>query len=631
MKEFLLFRGLLFCLLFGALFSCSKDKEEVYIDVDVQSAIIQNDDTEVNVEVTSNVDWTSSLSVNSDFIVSPTFGKAGTTQLSISAPPNFTSTEKTADLIIRGGGLSVKVQLSQPSLNFSVTPSSLLLDSVSSSKAFEITANTRWKIQGDNLPQWIQNITPMAGEGDVWVSVTVADNPERMEREHILKIEYSGTSASVVLKQKAAHNNLPTKPSGLKPNTTDVSIIPMFSWTESTDADNDVMQYTVLYSTNGFDWNTIIAGENTSTSLPADADILQPNTTYFYKVQADDGHGGVTESDMVEFTTGFADAYRDGGYSIYQQCTKANPIKLVFTGDGYLPEHYKYGGLFDQNVNEAIEALFSIEPYRTYREYFSVYKVAAFSAQSGVSSQISGVVKNTAFSCELTGGTGIQCNYDKVFSYVLHSLGMTETELCNTSVCVIINEDVYAGTCYTISNGKSVAMVPVSREPGVLTTFGNIVCHEYGGHGFGRLADEYVNYNFAIPEERVQNLLAWQGYEYFRNVSPYDNTGGHKVPWNRFLDEPDYSHVGIYTGAYLYALGATRPEETSCMVDNRLYFNSPSRYFIVERILKVAGEGPLTFEKFSAKDIQKAPSEVRASYVMKNFVPLAPPILIEQK
>lgn len=39
MKEFLLFRGLLFCLLFGAVFSCSKDKEEVYIDVDVQSAV----------------------------------------------------------------------------------------------------------------------------------------------------------------------------------------------------------------------------------------------------------------------------------------------------------------------------------------------------------------------------------------------------------------------------------------------------------------------------------------------------------------------------------------------------------------------------------------------------------------
>ena len=347
-------------------------------------------------------------------------------------------------------------------------------------------------------------------------------------------------------------------------------------------------------------------------------------------MKADDGYAnGVTESDVVEFTTGFKDSYNDGSYTIYQQSTKVSPIKLVFTGDGYLPEHLRFGGLFDQNVNEAIEALFSIEPYRTYREYFTVYKVGAFSAETGVSNQIQGVAKNTAFSCRLTGGTGIVCDYDKVFSYAMKVPGMTQTDLVNTSVCVIINADIYAGTCYTISNGKSVAMVPVSREPGVTATFGNIVCHEYGGHGFGRLADEYVNYVSAIPEDRKNNLLLWQGHGYFKNVSPYGTEA--QVPWNRFFNKPDYSHVGIYQGGYLYAEGVTRSEDFSCMVDNRLYFNTQCRYLIVERILKAAGEGELTYDKFYVKDVQKAPLETRIAYDMKSFVPLAPPILIYQK
>ena len=67
------------------------------------------------------------------------------------------------------------------------------------------------------------------------------------------------------------------------------------------------------------------------------------------------------------------------------------------------------------------------------------------------------------------------------------------------------------------------------------------------------------------------------------------------------------------------------------MVDNRLYFNTQCRYLIVERILKAAGEGELTYDKFYVKDVQKAPLETRIAYDMKSFVPLAPPILIYQK
>lgn len=331
----------------------------------------------------------------------------------------------------------------------------------------------------------------------------------------------------------------------------------------------------------------------------------------------------------VPVTIKNAEKYEDGGYTIYQTSKKANPIKLIITGDGYLPSHFNYGGLFDQNANEVIEALFAIEPYKTYREYFSVYKVAAFSEETGISNPKYNVQKNTAFSCALTGGTGIECNYDRVFSYALLIPGISESDLMNTSICVIINENTYAGTCYMMSNGKSIAMVPVSRTDDSYhtTQFSNIICHEYGGHGFGKLADEYVTYDGTIPYEDKKLLLSWQAYDYYMNVSPFNTA--EEVPWSRFIGKPDYPQVSIFEGGYYYTRGITRPEETSCMDDNRLYFNTQSRYTIVERILQVAGEGELTYQKFLDKDVQKTPPPfTRNLSKAKDFKPLAPPILV---
>ena len=111
------------------------------------------------------------------------------------------------------------------------------------------------------------------------------------------------------------------------------------------------------------------------------------------------------------------------------------------------------------------------------------------------------------------------------------------------------------------------------------------------------------------------------------NVSPFNTA--EEVPWSRFIGKPDYPQVSIFEGGYYYTRGITRPEETSCMDDNRLYFNTQSRYTIVERILQVAGEGELTYQKFLDKDVQKTPPPfTRNLSKAKDFKPLAPPILV---
>lgn len=335
----------------------------------------------------------------------------------------------------------------------------------------------------------------------------------------------------------------------------------------------------------------------------------------------------------VRLTQAVAERYADGGYRVYCKSSKAHPVKLIFTGDGYLPEHFVYGGLFDQNADEAIEALFSVEPYKTYREYFSVYKVAAYSAEAGASITDLDIKKNTVFSSQIAGGfsTAISCDYDKVFEYAAKPEDIQQADLYNTSVCVVINEDIYAGTCYTVSNGRSIAMVPVSRDDLYMMNFKNVICHEYGGHGFGRLADEYAYYDAEIPENEKNLLFQWQKYGYFLNVSPYSTEP--EVPWTQFIHKPDYPHVDIFMGGYLYMRGITRPERISCMEDNRFYFNTQSRYLIADRILHVAGEikDYLTYDMFYAKDVEKGPgAEPEIPYTLRRaFVPLAPPVLAD--
>ena len=167
-----------------------------------------------------------------------------------------------------------------------------------------------------------------------------------------------------------------------------------------------------------------------------------------------------------------------------------NPVYLVFTGDGYSSKNFIYGGKFDVDLDRGIEGLFSIEPYKSYREYFTVYKVAAYSEEDGITNTSKGVTKNTAFSCVMEGGnsTGINCNTTKVFEYVYKVDKVTSSNITNSSIGVIINENVYAGTCISWSDGRNISMIPVyDASTTNQTKFENVVCHEMGGHGFGKL------------------------------------------------------------------------------------------------------------------------------------------------
>ncbi len=636
------------------LVACSKE-EEAKIEISGLGSSSQMEvvGPQTSFTVNSNVSWTLSQSGDINYPISPKSGEPGSTVVNVTYVPNTSGKQANTTITITAGGAVASFTLVQSPMEFKMTPSDVIeFEAAASTKSIEIESNTTWNVNGITIPDWIQSVTASASSGNGSINISVKENTNRLSANvYLLKVSYGGSmSKSIEVKQAAAFNNPPTKAQPLYPadGETGVSVMPMFQWEPSTDEEGDDITYSVMISSDQTNWRRISAGSATSVSLPSTMDILEVETEYFWKVQANDMHyQGITESDVYSFTTGSKDAYSDGEYTLYMESSKENPVVLVFTGDGYLQEDHKFGGAFDKDVDEAIEAFFDIEPYRSYREYFTVYKIAAYSNERGLTNKKTNSVKDTRFRLEWEGGnsTGISCPNSgaAVFDLCKTIPGVTEYTLNDMAIGIVINADVYAGTCLSFSTGKSIAMIPYLRTGTNMTKFGNVVRHEMGGHGFGRLSDEYQNFQTSIPDDEKENMLLWQSFGYGLNCSAYPAMKD--SPWAHFEGLSDYSHVGMYEGGHYYAKGVWRPEQISCMEDNRDYYNSPSRFFIVKRILEVAGEVEpiestdsdevkaakmkILMDLFIAKDVEKKPSNTKAAVqVPYDFVPLGKPVMI---
>lgn len=317
-----------------------------------------------------------------------------------------------------------------------------------------------------------------------------------------------------------------------------------------------------------------------------------------------------------------AKAYADGEYRIYQQSTKENPVVLVFTGDGYTPDMFEFeSGKFDTDINRAIEALFAIEPYKTFREYFTVYKIAAYSNETGVSiKRPSRKYKDTRFKCmwenKTSGGsysTLIECNTDSVEVFWSKIPGLdSDAAQTYAPICIVVNDEIRAGTVQTIPTDlsvepfgglyiKSIAMVPLGNGS---QSFESIIQHEYGGHAFGFLADEYSSGAGGLADEVFDFYKAYQSYGplgFGLNVSFEANV--EDSPWAELAEIERYKNAGIgmYEGALGFSSSVWRSEYDSCMKNNKPFFNAQSRYLIYKRIMLTAGE-EASLQDFVSRD-----------------------------
>ena len=286
-----------------------------------------------------------------------------------------------------------------------------------------------------------------------------------------------------------------------------------------------------------------------------------------------------------------------------QTHTKGNGINLVFLGDGFDAENVSNGDYL-QVMKEQMERFFDIEPYRTYRNYFNVSTAIAVSPESGIGTV--NTIRRTKFETTFTGGVGLRGNNSAIFNYAMKVSSVDESNLSQALIIVTPNTIDYGGITEMWEDGSAIAFCPLSEDTYPYDARG-IIQHEAGGHGFGKLGDEYIYHNgfieFCCPTD-------YAALNYGKSLGWYENlslTGKmHEVPWSHFIFDDRYSDVvDIYEGGFMHSRGVFRSEQNSCMNNNISYYNAISREAIVKRIMEYAGES-YSFEKFVENDKRDA-------------------------
>lgn len=347
---------------------------------------------------------------------------------------------------------------------------------------------------------------------------------------------------------------------------------------------------------------------------------------------------------------------------LYMSATEGSkPVTIAVIPEGFTAEQMP---LFESLAKSGVDALFETEPYKTYRNRFNVYLLRVASRESGASiTDGNGNVK-TVVSTYFDARWGessygdMAANGPRVYEFVgKHCpdiLNGTHT-IQEVPVLMIINDTRYGGICYSSSSGQGYGMIPYTSGgegliwyyPDVtpstndplptpvtdeilqanyhrttseeLAAMGqsrgdwrNILVHEFGGHCFGRLGDEYW------PDGRlgyVSGAVPNQDWPVPYSLNLASNPAS--TPWASELlarrDElaamnPLYGRIGAFQGGGNYLYGRWRSEMTSCMIDNRFYFSAWQRYLIVKRIFTLSGDqAAFSFDAWLAKDVPTDP------------------------
>ena len=297
-------------------------------------------------------------------------------------------------------------------------------------------------------------------------------------------------------------------------------------------------------------------------------------------------------------------AHCDGEVIVNQMATKGAGVNIVFMGDCFDARDIAMGN-YTNGIDEAIGYYFGIEPYKSYKEYFNIYTVVGMSDDSGMGTV--NTIKDAKFGSQYSID-GIAPNTQTTYEYEMKAETVNENNINRSLVVMVENTTDYGGICYMWGDGSAIAVCPMSGDAYPFDYRG-IVQHEAGGHGFAKLADEYIYINDFISScdcsnPHLDSFYAGKANGWYRNLSA--NGDHNTVEWAHLFNHPDYTNiVDMYEGGYFHSRGIYRSEANSCMNNNIPYYSAISRQEIVERIMEYAGEN-FSIDKFYTNDVRDA-------------------------
>ena len=306
---------------------------------------------------------------------------------------------------------------------------------------------------------------------------------------------------------------------------------------------------------------------------------------------------------------------------------RPNTYNIVYLSEGYKDTEYS---MYDDMLEVSVKALFEIEPFKSYKDYFNVYSVFAVSKDSGITADVETYhyadlsllsyhyKADTAFGMHWSvsaapnsGNNSFGMTFPNWFESKVLDYGKKATNRVNHFAFIINGLFQYKpdnaknelGHFFGFANWLyNYGNLPICynmgyTQGGQRDSFGKMSTHEIG-HGFG-LGDEYVESRYEISPDSLQAYASrWYNIDITNDPS--------KVKWSHFIGRQGYENVGIFEGAH-YGKNIYRPTENSLMRDQYMSnpfrtFNAPSREGIVRELFKVVGE-TFTLDKFFEKDV----------------------------
>jgi hypothetical protein len=278
----------------------------------------------------------------------------------------------------------------------------------------------------------------------------------------------------------------------------------------------------------------------------------------------------------------------EGTAKVIQKASKGDGVDLVFLGDAFTSKMIS-DGLFDQAVNDAVEAFFSTAPVSDLRDRFNIYSIAVPSISSDYFDG-----SNTAFGCRYGDGTTIKGNDSRCRDYTIDVV--SKQRLDEAVTIVLLNSERYGGTSYLYppssgqyGSGWAVSYIPLCTDP---EDFAFLVRHEALGHAFAKLADENSSEaNGQIPSSLVSDIKDKEKYGWWSNIDFTADPSA--IKWARFISDQRYAseRIDAYKGGWGYWTGIWTPTWRSIMKGNSDTFNAPSREAIWNRVMSLSN-GP---------------------------------------